>query len=353
MKAPRYLPSFLVVIAAASGALGSACGGDETSTTSASTGSSATGTGGSGGDGGSGGQGGGAGGAGGGMGGAGGAGGGSAECDNIPAGPFDPKLVLDVFDGSEDLAFDGKGKIAAKMKQSIVLADAAGTTTPLAMNVPQAYGLRYRPDGALVVALPNDGKVVQVSPEGMVTDLATNLIGPNGLYPDFDGNVWVTEIGVNRVSRINPNGSVDVIVTGQDAAQANGVVLDAARKILFFTNYGQGRIRRVNMSPGGDPTPKEVIVIPDSKLDGLVMDACGHLYVVDQGDSELFRVKLDAAGAAVGQEELLATFPQNVANAQFGSGAGFDPKTLYLAGNPGEVYSVPVGVPGAPVPTPP
>jgi sugar lactone lactonase YvrE len=280
-------------------------------------------------------------------------GGGSADCDNIPAGPFDPQLFIDVFDGSEDIAFDGKGNIAGKDKQSIALADAMGVKTPLAMNVPQAYGLRYRADGSLVVALPNDGKVVQVSPQGVVTDLVTGLIGPNGLYPDFNGNVWLTEIGVNRVSRINPNGSVNVIVSGQDAAQANGVVWDPTRFTLFFTNYGQGRIRSVNMTPDADPAPKEVIVIPDSKLDGLVMDACGHLYVVDQGDAELFRIKLDAAGAAVGAEELLAKFPQNVANAQFGSGPGFDTKTIYAAGNPGAVYAVPVGVPGAPVPTPP
>ncbi|HLM74205.1 MAG TPA: gluconolactonase, partial [Polyangiaceae bacterium] len=183
MNTPRLSPSLLLLVAAALGALGSACGGDETGSASANTGSSATstGAGGSGGEGGgqggAGGQGGGAGGAGGG---AGGAGGGSADCDNIPAGPFDPQLFIDVFDGSEDIAFDGKGNIAGKVKTSIVLADTMGVTTPLAMNVPQAYGLRYRADGALVVALPNDDKVVQVSPQGMVTDLATGLVGPNG-----------------------------------------------------------------------------------------------------------------------------------------------------------------------------
>jgi sugar lactone lactonase YvrE len=352
MNTPRLSASHLVLVAAALGALGSACGGDETGAASANTGSSATSTG-AGGSGGEGGGQGGAGGAGGAGGGAGGAGGGSADCDVIPAGPFDPQLFIDVFDGSEDLAFDGKGNIAGKLKTSIVLADAMGVTTPLAMNVPQAYGLRYRADGALVVALPNDDKVVQVSPQGMVTDLATGLVGPNGLYPDFDGTVWMTEIGANRVSRINPNGSVEVIATGVPAAQANGIVLDANRSLLFFTNYSQGRVRSIDLSPGGDPAPKEVIVIADSKLDGLVMDACGHLYVVDQGDSELYRVKLDAAGAAVGPEELLAKFPQNVANAQFGSGPGFDSKTIYATGNPGAVYAVPVGVPGAPVPTPP
>ena len=97
----------------------------------------------------------------------------------------------------------------------------------------------------------------------------------------------------------------------------------------------------------------EVITIQNAKLDGLVMDACGNLYVVDQGASDIYRVKLDAAGAAMGNAELMASFPKNVANAQFGSGDGFDPMTLYVAGNPGTVYSIAVGVPGAPVPTPP
>jgi hypothetical protein len=50
--------------------------------------------------------------------------------------------------------------------------------------------------------------------------------------------------------------------------------------------------------------------------------------------------------------ELLADFPKNVANAQFGAGAGFDASTLYAAGTPGSVYAVPLGVPGAPVPMP-
>jgi hypothetical protein len=54
-----------------------------------------------------------------------------------------------------------------------------------------------------------------------------------------------------------------------------------------------------------------------------------------------------ASGAATGEPELLASAPQNVANAQFGRGPGFDPLTIYLSGNPGRVFAVPVGVPGA------
>jgi hypothetical protein len=67
----------------------------------------------------------------------------------------------------------------------------------------------------------------------------------------------------------------------------------------------------------------------------------------------MYRIKLDASGAAVGEPELLAGFAKNVANAQFGSGPGFDPMTLYAVGTPGSIYAVPVGVPGAPIPTAP
>lgn len=363
MNAPRSI-AVVSLLFAASAVITSACGGDETGTTSAATtsttGSSTTsgtpgGTGGSGGAGGEGSVGGsgGAGGAGGGAGGSGGAGGGSADCDNIPDGPFVPELAIDVFNGSEDIAFNGKGQIAGKDNQAVVLADAMSMTTQLAANVPTAYGLRYRMDGALIVALPQANKLIEINAQGMATDLATNLQGPNGVYGDFDGNIWFTEISGDRVSRVNPDKSVDVIVSGQAANSANGVVYDAGRKLLFYTNYGEGRIRSVDMSGAMPGMPKEVIQINDTSPDGLVMDACGHIYVVDQAAGDVYRVKLDAAGAAVGQEELIAELPQNVANAQFGSGPGWDPKTLYAAGNPGAVYAIPVGVPGAPVPTPP
>lgn len=363
----RLRTSFFLLLASGALALCAGCdggttgsggsGGSSTESTGGTAGSGGAGATGGAATGGSGGSEGGAGGAGGtggaATGGAGGTGGSALACDMLPAGPLDPQVVIDVFNGSEDIAFDGKGHIAGKDGQQIVLADAAGATTTVAMNVPQAYGLRYRPDGFLVVALPNADKVVQVSPAGEVTDLATGLNGPNGLYPDFDGNVWMTELPAGRVSRINPDGSVDVIVSGQQGNSANGVVLDPKRNMLFYTNYGQGRIRSVDLSAAGGFTGVEVVQIQGAALDGLVMDACGNLYVVDQGNSDLYRVRLDAQGAALGPAELMASFPTNVANAQFGSGDGFDKNKLYAAGNPGTVYAIDAGVPGAPVPTPP
>ena len=355
MRAQRWF--FRLTLVAGAIASLAACGDDETQTSaSGTTTGTGTGTGGSGGGtttgtgggtttgtGGSGGV--------GGAGGSGGTGGSTQNCENLPVGPIAPTVALDdVFNGSEDFAFDGKGNIAAKIDNTIVLSDAQGQTTVLANNVDAAFGLRYRPDGFLVVALPNLGDLIEVAPDGTVTDLLTNLAGPNGLYADFDGNVWMTEFQGGNVSRINPGGSVDIIVSNVEAP--NGVVFDSTREILFYTEYSNGRIFRVDVSPGGTPTPIQVTQIV-SGLDGLAMDVCGNLYVVGQQNNRLYRIQLDAIGDAVGDAEELASFTANVANAQFGSGPGFDPATIYVTGTPGTVYGVAVGVAGAPVPTPP
>ncbi len=343
-----------------------ACGGDDTSSSSTtggsttSTSSATTGAGGAGGSGGGTSSTGtsttstgtstttGAGGAGGGSGGS----GGGADCAALPAGPLAPTLVTDVLDGSEDLAFDGNGHIAAKQGGQVVLVDANGQTTTLASLAGTVYGLRYRGDGTIVAALPQQGKVVQIATDGTVTDYATGLGGPNGLFPDFDGNVWVTEFGGNKVTRINPDKSKDTVASGAVASAANGVVLDPGKTKLYYTEYQEGRIRRLDLDQPG-ATPVELAVVAGAALDGLVLDACGNVYAVDQGNSRLYRVKLDATGSAVGAPELLVQFPTNVANAQFGSGAGFDPQTIYAAGVPGSVYAVAVGVAGATVPMAP
>lgn len=294
---------------------------------------------------------------GGGIGGAGGGGGGGGEqgeCAALPPGPIEPALFLDVFDGSEDFAFDGKGHILAKKGPNVISADPSGQTTNFASVPGTVFGLRYRPDGVLMAARPGTGVVVQISTTGVVSSFVSGLEGPNGVYPDAAGNVWITDFAGDTVIRVNPDVTVDEIASGApEVSQPNGVFFDPARKKLFYTNYSAGEIRSVDLATDGASPPVLVAQIAGASLDGLVMDACGNLYTVDNGGKQLYRVRLDAGGALVGAPELLAIFPDSVANAQFGAGAGFDPKTLYVSGDPGSVYTVPVGIAGAPVPAPP
>ena len=276
------------------------------------------------------------------------------DCSSIPAGPFtaEVQFMPAVFSGSEDLAFDGSGSLTAKNGDSVRVVDASGAEVALHTDMGPAYGLRYRNNGDVLIAHFMSGNIVQIDPAGRRSNFATGYGGVNGIYPDLEDRVWLTDFSV--VGRINADGSYQDIVTGSDAAAANGIVYDPDRGFAFFTNYGQGRIRKVAIDDAGEPgAVSEVAVIGGTSPDGLSLDICGNLYVVDQGGSRLYRVMLDANAEALGEaENLLDGGIQNIANAQFGRGGDFDELSLYAAGTPGVVYRVEVGVPGANIPLP-
>ncbi|WP_437924289.1 SMP-30/gluconolactonase/LRE family protein [Sorangium sp. So ce291] len=286
--------------------------------------------------------------------GSGGAGAGpTGECAQLAPGPLAPTLVTDVFDGSADFAFDGRGHLVAKQGPNLIRYDATGQTSNFASLPGTVLGLRYRPDGTLVAARPDQGTVAQISTTGIVDDYVENLQAPSGLSADAEGNVWATERAGNRVIRLALDATVEVIASGEpEVSQPSGVVFDPARKVVFYTNSAAGEIRRIDLAVAG-ALPALVSTVPSAVLDGLVLDTCGHLYTIDSKDKELYRVQLDAGGAALGGPELLATFPTSVANAQFGSGPGFNAKTLYVGGAAGAIYAVALGIVGAPVPAPP
>lgn len=278
--------------------------------------------------------------------------GGALDCEAISPGPFTPTPFLSGFKGSEDLAFDGQGGLVLKRDGEIVIVRADQSETVLAQGLPQAYGTRYLADGRLLVALPNSGEVLAYDAMGKAIAFIDGLTSPNGLYPDLAGDVWITEFGGSKVLRVGADLSVTTIVSGAEASSANGVVFDPQRQLLFYTNYLSGQLQRVAIDGQGEPgAPGLVAAVAGAALDGLSLDACGNVYAIDQKNSRLYRVRLDAAGAAVGEPALLTDFPSNVANAQFGVGDGFDDRTLYVAGNPGDVYTVAVEFPGAAIAT--
>ncbi|MCA9682216.1 MAG: hypothetical protein KC457_08475 [Myxococcales bacterium] len=270
---------------------------------------------------------------------------GAIDCDAILPAPLTFEEVFapgTIFDGSEDIAFDGLGHMAGKNGGEVRLVDSSGATIDSWPEAGGTYGLRYRANGDLLAAkyMANQIRVVQTG-----ATLVAMVGSVNGLYPDADDNVWFTNFA--QVQRLNADDSIDPIVTGNDGNSANGVFYDADRGLLFYTNYGPGLIRSVAIDGDGNPGAIDMVAsIPGAALDGLNL-ACGNLYVVDQSGSDLYRIHLDDQGVAVDAPELLAELPSNVANPQFGRGDGFDPESLYLAGNPGDVYRVAVGVPGA------
>jgi sugar lactone lactonase YvrE len=113
-------------------------------------------------------------------------------------------------------------------------------------------------------------------------------------------------------------------------------------------------IQRVGFDAAGAAQAPEVLwQRTPGNADGLALDACGHLYVVDNHTTDsdktrrIWRLQLDEAGAVRGEPELVTTIDRSATNLAFGMGPGFEPTDLYVTGFDGTVFRVPVGVPGA------
>lgn len=296
---------------------------------------------------------------------------GGDPCDALPGGPLAP--VEFNFDGSpldgnaEDMTFSAVGTIIARNGDDLVQIDPAGTVTniPVMTPLPATLGLRWTTAGNIVTADRDTGALLQITPAGVVTELWGGLTIPNGVYPAIDGNIFFTDFVQARAAYIDAAGTAEVVLGegGAEAPQTNGIIYDPDRDFVYYVSYGPGIVWRVDVSDLANPgNPENILTIAAQGpgdtvgLDGLAMDVCGNLYVVDQNGDEavpgsLFRVNLDAAGDPIGDAELLVeAFDANVANAVFAQGAGWEayPTTLFLVGLPGRIFTVDVGIEGAP-----
>lgn len=272
----------------------------------------------------------------------------TATCASLPTGPLTPLSLGRRFDGSEDFAFDGRGGMVGKRGNDLVRVNASGQVTKVVASLPgQTLGLRYQPDGSLIAAMVSANKLVRVGADGRVSDMVTGLNGPNGLFVEPGATLWFTEGGGNAVVRRLPDGTRRAFAAGTAVAEgANGVTVDLSRQRLYYTEYDRGHIHRVDLT-AASPTAVSVWRLPGAGLDGMTLDVCGNLYVVDQKNARLYRVRTRPDGSAAAAPELLASFPINVANPQFGLGDAFSAQTLYVSGNPGTIYAVSVGIAGA------
>jgi sugar lactone lactonase YvrE len=271
-----------------------------------------------------------------------------AACPELSNAPLTPEVLLDGFGGSEDIAIDAQGKFVARRGPAVVEVLGDGSTREIAANLPDSAGLRFLGDGSLVMALFAENRVLRLAADGTSQDLVTDIMGPNGVFPDLEGRVWVTATTGNELFVLDSAGKVTDIATGYELP--NGIVFDPERSAVFVTELGTSKIERIDVSGSEWSAPTEVATLPAQALpDGAALDECGNLYVVAFGTKTLFRIALDAAGASVSAPVALATFPTDVANPVFARGEGRSPTDLYVTGAAGAVYRLDVGVRGAPI----
>ena len=119
---------------------------------------------------------------------------------------------------------------------------------------------------------------------------ASGLFEPTGVAVDAGGNVFIADLGNNRVVEVPASGGPQFTV-GSGLAGPFGVAVDGAGDV-FIADSGNSRV--VEVTPSGVQT-----TVPASGLNspyGVAVDGAGDVFIADSGNSRV--VKVPAGGGA-------------------------------------------------------
>jgi uncharacterized protein (TIGR03437 family) len=205
-----------------------------------------------------------------------------------------------------------------------------GPATAASMNEP--LGIAVDATGNVYIADSQNNRIRIVTPDGKINTFAGNgeeqfsgddgpakdaaLTYPTDVAVDATGNVYIADFGNNRVRRVTiadnkittiaGNGSVGFTSDGVLAKEAllnapAGVAVDSAGNV-YFTDYGNGRVRRVGAGNGllttiagtavsgynGDGIPANTAQL--NLPFHLAVDAANDLYIADQSNHRIRKV---------------------------------------------------------------
>jgi hypothetical protein len=195
--------------------------------------------------------------------------------------------------------------------------NADGTGTNAQFYYP--YDVAAGPDGNVYVADYYYGMVRKLTPQGVVTTLATGFYGPQGVAVDSGTNVYVADTSDQVIQKITPAGAVIVIagsfsITGTNdgtSALFNhpwGIAVDSATNV-YVADSGNSTIRKIT-SVGANWVVTTIAGLAGSpgSSDGtnsnarfcnpgsLAVDAAGNIYVADTSSNIIRKITLDGTG---------------------------------------------------------
>lgn len=296
----------------------------------------------------------------------------AVDCAALPRPPFAVTTVDTPFLGpnNEGLAMVGDGTFVVMSGTNLVTYDESGTAVATLHSgiSDQVLGLAVDPQGDPVFALgfsQAEPRTIDVVRGGTRSTYAAGFGLANGLHFAADGTLWVTDFGANAIARVTPDQEVESVLSGAGVQSPNGIFYDEDRGRLYWTNYGNAQLWSATIDAAGSAgTPERIAAAdtgaqPSARWDGITMDACGHLYVVDQNqgmDCQVYRIELDAEGLAASETPLALTedgaLGRGCSSAAFGHGFGTEADRSLFVTSPadGRIRRVAVGVTGAPLP---
>ena len=190
----------------------------------------------------------------------------------------------------------------------------------------QPYGIAVDVVGNLYIADLGNNRIRKVSPTGVIStfpDASLQLNAPRNVTLDAAGNVYIAEFGGNRVLRVDTRGVTTVMagigVAGFDAESAPatatringpaGMFIDPAGA-LYFADSGNSRIRKVASGVittvlGGvsDNTRNPALLYLPTAV---IIDPNGAMWVADSGNHRVRKLVQNSITSVPGNGHDLA-----------------------------------------------
>ncbi len=227
-------------------------------------------------------------------------------------------------------------------------------------------GLAVDATGGLTATERWNARLVRISPEGERTVLADAwppstpghpgipLNAPNDVVVRGDGNIYFTDTdwgarpgGAHApmaVYRVPPQGPLDRVL---QIEKPNGVALSPDGWTLYIGSDVQGKVWKLPLDAAGAAAGAPTVLIDGARVpggfkvpDGICVDDTGNLYVANNSDEIRAIEVFDPGGQLLGRIPL----PAAPSNCTFG---GADRRTLYVT-TLHAVYEVRVSTPGLP-----
>ena len=188
----------------------------------------------------------------------------------------------------------------------------------LAVNaaISDAEGVALDSAGNIFLADANDHRIRKITPDGLISTVAgdgspgfrgdggpasaSRLNTPYGIAVDRAGNLYIADLGNNRVRKVAPDGTISTVPGTDSLLAPRNVALDATGS-LYISEFNGNRVQHLRTDGvleiiagtgvagfGGDGGPATAALL--SSPAGLAFDSAGNLYIADSGNSRIRKV---------------------------------------------------------------
>jgi sugar lactone lactonase YvrE len=192
--------------------------------------------------------------------------------------------------------------------------------------------------GNVFVADTNDHRIRKVAPDGTVSTVAgdgfpgfggdggpasaARLNTPYGVALDGAGNLFIADLGNNRVRKVSPDGTISTVPGTENLVAPRNVALDRAGT-LYISEFGGHRVWRLRPdgvveSVVGNGTPGfagDGGIASAAKLSypaGLAFDTTGALYIADSSNHRVRKVAAGVITTVLGSGDPGAALPNQL-----------------------------------------